>query len=66
MCVIEESNRDHGIDHILDSVPGMLLSQETYHIRLSSITGSNRAKLYPQPNMKKILINKQRYLRQSP
>jgi hypothetical protein len=41
------------------------VSQETYHIRLSSITGYDSAYLYAQPIMKKILINNQRYFRQS-
>ena len=58
--VIEESMR--GIDV---ETWYAFVSQETYHIRLSSITGYDSAYLYSQLIMKKILINKQRYFRQS-
>ncbi len=56
--VIEESKRGPWkLVHILGFVPGMLLSfpprEKTYDIRLSSITGTNRARLNPHLVMKK-------------
>ena len=64
VCLTEKQDSgNRGINEINNAADRYaFVSQETYHIRLSSITGYDSAFLYSQL----ILINKQRYFRQSP